>query len=326
MNNEVYFEKRNKLTEEQKEYIKQNYSKTRTRDIANALNIEYKRVKWYAGNLGLKHEESCYLTWEKVDKLRKRDYYHWEDYMGNTIEPKVDNLYKSKYGKYEVNQHYFDVIDNEFKAYWLGFLYADGCNKISMKNNKHIYEISISLNENDDGHLQKFLNSIQSSTVIKHRVSKNKYRGEYKEFNCCSVLVCNQQLSLSLQEKGCVPNKSLVLKFPTENIVPNDLMRHFIRGYFDGDGHVHINKDNHSINCGFVGTEDFLNGLIAFIKDNTKINTNHAITKDKRSNCYQVHWGSLSDCQQLFKFLYKDSNIYLERKFAKLNNLFCLDI
>ena len=28
--------------------------------------------------------------------------------------------------KYSLNDDYFSVIDNEHKAYWLGFLYADG--------------------------------------------------------------------------------------------------------------------------------------------------------------------------------------------------------
>lgn len=43
-----------------------------------------------------------------------------------------------------------------------------------------------------------------------------------------------------LSKHGCVPNKSLILKFPTT--LPNELVNDFIRGYFDGDGSVYINN------------------------------------------------------------------------------------
>lgn len=326
MSNEVHFDKNNKLTKEQKQYIDEHYAYMKAQDIGAQLGLDAKRVKWYASNHGLKHDINAFLTWEQTNILRARTEYNYKDYIGNATEEKTDVLYKSKYGKYEVNQHYFDIIDTEWKAYWLGFLYADGCNRIGMRNNKHIYEVSIVLNSNDASHLQKFLDSVQSSAPIMYKDVRLKYNGEYRIFHSCKALVCNRQLSLALNDKGCVPNKSLILQFPSDGIVPHELMRHFIRGYFDGDGHVHINKDNKTINCGFVGTNDFLMGLCEFLETHTDIKPNSVPKKDSRNNCYQIHWNSLSSCHKLFKYLYKDANVYLNRKFAKLNNLFCLDI
>ena len=99
------------------------------------------------------------------------------DYINNSIEPKIDDslLYKSKYGKYSVNQDYFENIDNEWKAYWLGFLYADGCITIKRNsNNQNKMDYNIDLTLKDKEHIIKFLNSVQSNTIIKERNIKLK--------------------------------------------------------------------------------------------------------------------------------------------------------
>lgn len=97
------------------------------------------------------------------------------DYIYNTMflkaEQKVsqENLYKSKYGKYFVNQNYFEKIDTEWKAYWLGFLYADGTNRIhkNEKKNKMEYVVKIGLSSVDINHLYKFRKSLQNDSPIK---------------------------------------------------------------------------------------------------------------------------------------------------------------
>ena len=50
------------------------------------------------------------------------------------------------------NIHYFDSIDTEEKAYWLGFLFADGA--ITQYN--HSYDIELSLKIDDKEHVEKF--------------------------------------------------------------------------------------------------------------------------------------------------------------------------
>ena len=65
----------------------------------------------------------------------------------------------------------------------------------------------------------------------------------------------------ALNNAGCVPNKSLILKFPSSNIVPTKLLRHFIRGYVDGDGCLCITKPE-KIELSILGTEEFLQGVL----------------------------------------------------------------
>jgi intein/homing endonuclease len=124
----------------------------------------------------------------------------------------------------------FDVIDTEEKAYWLGFIYADGY--IETESNRFGIGISIK----DYGHLVKF-NSFMKylGNNIKTKISKQKYKGELKEKEICFWRVSDKHLKESLIKQGCFEKKSLILEFPK---IPAKLVKHFIRGYFDGDGCV----------------------------------------------------------------------------------------
>lgn len=52
--------------------------------------------------------------------------------------------------KYSLNEEYFDVIDNQNKAYYLGLLYADGCNNVQR------YAIHLDLQIDDREIIEKF--------------------------------------------------------------------------------------------------------------------------------------------------------------------------
>ena len=45
-------------------------------------------------------------------------------------------------------------------------------------------------------------------------------------------------IGLQLIKKGIPEKKSYIVKFPSNKIIPNNLMSHFLRGVFDGDGDV----------------------------------------------------------------------------------------
>lgn len=146
----------------------------------------------------------------------------------------------------------FETIDTEEKAYWLGFLYADGT--ISSKENK----IELGLAEKDLTHIQKFRTFIGISNKICYRESSKSYRFSFRSYKCKQDLI----------NKGCVPNKSLILTFPSASQVPIALLKHFIRGYFDGDGWFTNTKKCFQV--GMIGTEDFINGFFRCYKKYSK--------------------------------------------------------
>lgn len=203
------------------------------------------------------------------------------------------------------NETIFDIIDTEEKAYWLGFIFADGC--IGYKNNS--FELSLALK--DINHLQKFSKFMKFLKPIK----TDSYR--------CRFMVSNKHLWNTLNSYGCTPRKSLTLKFPNKDIFKSeDLIRHFIRGYFDGDGCITFHKNINSVTsiCNVLGTTDFLN------KFEDSINFKNKITrcKDKRCNKDNDTYGlffKTSESLDLINYLYTNSSIYLDRKF-KLYSFF----
>ena len=157
------------------------------------------------------------------------------------------------------NEHIFDSIDTEEKAYWLGFIFADGYIDSSPldSNKKPTYNFELSLKGDDSHHLEKFNKFIEHQKNIV-RISDVKC----EDVICkrCRLGVANKHLWETLNSYGCTPKKSLTLKFPNESIFKDkSLIRHFIRGYWDGDGCLSwSNKEHTSPSVSVVGTKEFL--------------------------------------------------------------------
>jgi len=190
----------------------------------------------------------------------------------------------------------FETIDTEEKAYWLGFLYADG--SVGSNDNR----IELGLAEKDLHQIEKFRDFIGINNKISYREKTKSYRYAFKSVPCKQDLV----------DHGCVSNKSLVLKFPTEQQVPSHLLRHFIRGYFDGDGWF-TNTQN-CFQVGIIGTVNFITGFLNSIelqnKKNKKIFTVHRENGAKR-----YVFGAYDDVLNFLNWIYKDATIYLDRKY-----------
>lgn len=229
----------------------------------------------------------------------------------NTLKSK-EKLSASR--KHHFNEHYFETIDTEDKAYWLGFLFADG--NVSFGKDKYGKRkgctIEITLAEKDKNHLYKLLTCLNSDKnyPLEKRIVKNNNK-EYVAYRLClnSVVMGND-----LESKGCVPNKSLILKRP---IIKSELNRHFIRGYFDGDGCVHINEELNNTTYAVLGTQD----MLAFIKEESGISSKITIRQVKRNeeykSFYEIRIGGINSKILFHNYIYKDAKIYLERKYIK---------
>lgn len=217
--------------------------------------------------------------------------------------PALTNYIKSKghsisnpARKYRYNDNFFKVIDTEEKAYWLGFIYADGCVTSSGKSKV----LEITLKASDKGHLIKFINAVGG---VKEQISPKAVKLNGKIYRAFRATVCSTTMCNDLIEHGAIPRKSLVLKFPTT--VPIFYMRHFLRGYFDGDGHI----DSRRISL--LGTKEFLvevqNYFEIFGASKTKI-------KKEKSEAYSFEkWGN--EVVNIVSALYNNSTVYLDRKF-----------
>lgn len=212
--------------------------------------------------------------------------------------------------KYKLNENFFSAIDNERKAYWLGMMYADGY-VILNKNGKNRYGqkyVCLSLEISDKEHVCKFVNDINSNYDVK------EYKAEtnFSKYTYARVQITSSVMFDSLVEKGVTERKSNVLTFPDYNIVPKHLMRHFIRGYVDGDGSLIIDSGNR-LTLSVQGTEQFLTGLMQHLKINRKLE--YRYVEDARG-CY-IRFGKTSHLEKVIDYLYKGCNVCLERKYNK---------
>jgi len=190
--------------------------------------------------------------------------------------------------KTRVNDSYFKDIDTEHKAYWLGFLMADGYNDESQR------KIEITLKHTDLKLLEAFKKDIESE----HKISE-KIIGKYKAYR---IAIRSDQLSTDLARHGCVQQKSLILEFPK---IPSHLVNHFIRGYFDGDGSVTIRGK--ACNFHLLGTKQFIESC-------REAMGMHYTKLSKKGNVYDLRYSGRNNLETIYNYLYKDATIFLERK------------
>lgn len=222
--------------------------------------------------------------------------------------------------KYPINENIFDIIDCEEKAYWLGFLYADG--NVSKTN-----RVRLSLAEEDREIVEKFSNFIFNCERVKYYEQPR----DKKSQNLVYVDVCNKHIAKKLTDLGCPPKKTFILKFP--DWLNYNLYNHFIRGYFDGDGCLSNYKSkqkgrgkftlNSIINeyekseISILSTKEFLEflqNLFLILEINSSISKRH---KNRNNNNFTLKVSGNLQLLKLLNWLYQDATLYLQRKFNK---------
>ena len=218
---------------------------------------------------------------------------------------------------YFVDDTYFEKINSEDKAYFLGLMYADG--------NINPNRIKISLQENDKDILEKFKETINYSGPLIFRKGGDRNDSWGIRKNQYILQIANQKISKDLNNLGCVPNKSLILEFPTKKQVPKKWIRHFIRGVMDGDGYFakyFIKNDWVKYQVNLVSTIMFLEKLTTVLKEELDINT--FITKRHKNRDTTTKQMFISGRIQVTKFLnwiYQDSTVSLNRKHLKYKDI-----
>lgn len=210
--------------------------------------------------------------------------------------------------RYTLNESYFETIDCERKAYWLGYLYADG-----YVGDEHFNNIVFSQKYSDHAIIDEFIKDIDFSGNARVVINSGGFIGEPGYVvNFSSIKMANDLRRLKMY-----PGKSTTMsKLPPIN---ESLMRHFIRGYFDGDGSIshtvkYVRKDGtvyYSDKMSIIGTLPFLQKISEFIPGDKRFVDSHT-----DSMKYLYYWHK-SDMILLFHFLYDDATVFLKRKHDK---------
>lgn len=203
------------------------------------------------------------------------------------------------------NQHFFEHIDREDKAYFLGFLYADGWIGGVQKG---VYErpcnIVLDLSSTDRNILEKFLECIEASgsTKIRDHVASER---TYKASPMSLVSLTSTKMADDLISHGFCNLKPDRVSVPE---LPDNMYRHFVRGYFDGDGCATTNTAQ------FTGQYSFLSSIDATICRCLQIEQGHLHTPYDNLSVADLQYHIQASRQSIFNWFYESSSIYLERK------------
>lgn len=208
--------------------------------------------------------------------------------------------------EYHFDEEFFKEITDESKAYWFGFILADG----------HVGErqLSVRLSSRDSDHLQKLADIFKVS--IKLRRSNST----------ASLDLHSKVLCQSLRDKGLTSNKTFDINYrDVIEYIPDSLFNHFVRGVFDGDGCAYIGVDSRTSKtyiapkATIVGNINFILGLAIDINKFIKINTSLQKTKNKMIVTLEVQ--GIGNVSKLRDFLYKDASLLLDRKKSILESI-----
>ncbi len=208
---------------------------------------------------------------------------------------------------FKINEHYFDKIDSEEKAYWLGFIFADGC------NTRKGFTISISRKDKD--HLNKIKNVLYDDNRYNIKDAYAFCKG--KKYKISQFWLTSKYLSGVLSGLGAIPAKSLVLKFP--EWIDKLLIRHFIRGYFDGDGCLHVYRNRATATFSLIGTNEFLNSVNSILKNKIGL---IECCMSKRNRVWYLTTTRHNNLKLIYDWFYSDADLFLSRKKEKFIEYF----
>lgn len=198
---------------------------------------------------------------------------------------------------YRLDPYAFDEIDNEHKAYWLGFLYADGC--------VHKRSLQVSLKREDKEQLIKLKSFLQSEAPIKNvKVGASNTDQKYKQALFC---VTERHLAERLKTLGIVVSRPDHLSM-VEN-TPVELYHHLIRGYFDGDGSA-----RKSPSIVFCGSKSLLTWIRDTIAQSVDVNPHLTVTKHTIADLYYLYFSGRRVALRVADYLYEDATTWLARK------------
>lgn len=218
-----------------------------------------------------------------------------------------------------VVDNFFSEIDTPNKAYSLGMLYSDGY--IDEKR----YQIEISLQEKDVEILKKLNRMVNLEKDLCYRKPKK----HYKTGNICSGLfrlyIKNKKISEDLIRLGLRQRKSFNVEWP--NFIRGDLVWHFIRGYFDGNGSICIKTNGNGVKygaCSIISSVFFIDGLVCFL-NNSGFSVNIENENHYSRPMKTLIINRMADIKMFHDKMYRDcGEIFMDRKRSKFKDLFDL--
>lgn len=211
---------------------------------------------------------------------------------------KRNNSYEDRY-KRNVDIDFFEKIDTEEKAYWFGFISADG----HIGKNRNSIKITLALK--DKKHVEKFKKSIKSE----HSIVIRKHEAFNNVFEAAEIVINNKKIHSDLYNLGL---RNLKVNHLLPKDVPDELMHHYLRGLYDGDGWFTLTPRSREIGIGMNRPilEFFDKQIVKFLKIKSR-----PVKEYKSISRYRV--AHKDDIKKILDWFYEDATVYLDRKYEK---------
>lgn len=250
-----------------------------------------------------------------IDNYKTMEYAEIAKHIGlseRQVRGKLNNMGYTKIR--EFNKDYFHQIDSELKAYFLGFIFADGW--VVYNEQKRNYEFGMELQSCDKYILESLNNELGGIHIITHSDPTQRV--------ICGVLsnighmdrlrVYSKEFVEDLIECGIVQNKTYNYKIPK---FPMKYFFDFLRGYIDGDGCYTYSK-NHvymSLTCASGDILKWIQSVLSLYNISTTVH------KEKEYK-YRLTCTNYVSMSNLIKLMYHDNcTLYLTRKYNKIKPL-----
>lgn len=233
-------------------------------------------------------------------------------------------LFTNGTSKRNIRHNFFSKIETELQAYLLGFIMSDG----SINKKRHSLVIHINDKDSEIFDLFKIISpqaytenckGYESIATIDGRTIKNK--------SSIRLTISSKILIEDLEKLGVIENKTYhELHIPN---MPENLIRHFFRGYFDGDGSFTcyakkpnpINREKNWKMRASISIVAKTSSLISefqkwLAQNDIKVNINF----DKKKQYFVLAGSADKTIKNLYSLLYNNSNFYLSRKYIRYDH------
>lgn len=260
-------------------------------------------------------------------KLAEKYHIGTQTLKNRLIEEGVFRPFQAK----AIDETYFEKIDTFYKAYFFGFLLADGSVITSrpLKEGQKAYDylssVSCNLQARDGYILQKLVEEMKLDRPLSYREAYQK--GWHPQVN---FRFSNKHIAQCLFRLGMEPRKSFTLEFPSA--IPDQFMSAFLLGFFDGDGTItykteRLKKPPHresvrGAHAAFFCSIPFGDRLVELLKQRYDIDATKWHKHSKNGCIYQVSIAKRDDLPKLYAALYTDAPFCLLRKREKFERIF----
>jgi hypothetical protein len=230
------------------------------------------------------------------------------------------------YRKYHFkNENYFDVLRSDDQFYFLGLLWADGCNYRKQDKRKNAFQIHLTLAEEDGYLVRELANRIfQSDDIVTMRDRSQDtdfFNKNMRRKNQISLRIPSKHISDKLLYYGMEPRKSLVAKMPVNIEWTENNFRSFLRGMMDGDGSIFFNSHSKNYGCSLIGSVEQMKEISFLVEKFLNIKLCFCLLTRYSEPMANLKVHGDNKTKIFLDWLYKNSTICMVRKYQKYLNL-----